>query len=39
MLQCQFGEQEVKDSVMACAGDKSPGLAGYTMVFVIQCWR
>lgn len=39
MLLCQFGEQEVKDSVMACAGDRSPGPDGYTLVFVIHCWE
>ncbi|KAG5630429.1 hypothetical protein H5410_002146 [Solanum commersonii] len=39
MLQSQFTEDEIKDCVMACAGDKAPGPDGYTMAFFITCWE
>jgi len=39
MLQSQFGEQEIKECVFACAGDKAPGPDGFTMAFFIQCWE
>ncbi|WMV08407.1 hypothetical protein MTR67_001792 [Solanum verrucosum] len=39
MLQSQFTEDEIKDCVMACAGDKAPGRDGYTMAFFITCWE
>lgn len=36
MLQSQFGEQEIRDCVMACAGDKAPGPDGFSMAFFNQ---
>ncbi|WMV40391.1 hypothetical protein MTR67_033776 [Solanum verrucosum] len=39
MLQSQFTEDEIKDCVMACAGDKAPGPNGYTMAFFITFGR
>ncbi|WMV31736.1 hypothetical protein MTR67_025121 [Solanum verrucosum] len=39
MLHSQFTEDEIKDCVMACAGDKAPGPDGYTMAFFITCWE
>lgn len=38
MLQSQFSKKEIKDCVMACARDKTPGPDGYTMAFFIACW-
>ncbi|WMV49662.1 hypothetical protein MTR67_043047 [Solanum verrucosum] len=39
MLQSQFGEQEIKECVFACVGDKAPGPDGFTMAFFMQCWE
>ncbi|XP_019242559.1 PREDICTED: uncharacterized protein LOC109222690, partial [Nicotiana attenuata] len=38
MLQSPFGEQEIWDSVKACAGDKAPGPDGFSMAFFNKCW-
>ncbi|WMV11477.1 hypothetical protein MTR67_004862 [Solanum verrucosum] len=38
-LQGQFEEQEIKNSVFSCAGDKAPGPDGFSMAFYIQCWE
>lgn len=39
LVQGQFGEQEIKECVFACAGDKAPGPDGITMAFFIKCWE
>lgn len=39
MLQSPFGEQEIKECVFACAGDKAPHPDGFTMAFFIHCWE
>ncbi|XP_019257815.1 PREDICTED: uncharacterized protein LOC109236038 [Nicotiana attenuata] len=38
MLQSPFEEQEIWDSVKACAGDKTPGPDGFSMAFFNNCW-
>lgn len=37
MLMTPFEEQEIIDSIRACAGDKAPGPKGFTMAFFNYC--
>lgn len=39
VLQSPFEEQEIWDSVKACAGDKAPGPDGFSVVFLNKCWE
>ncbi|WMV18956.1 hypothetical protein MTR67_012341, partial [Solanum verrucosum] len=39
MLQKEFEDQEIWESVKLCAGDKAPGPDGYTMAFFTHCWE
>ena len=36
LLLAPFEEQEILESIKACAGDKAPD--GYSMTFFSQCW-
>lgn len=38
LLEAPFEEQEIQESIKACAGDKAPGPDGFTMAFLSQCW-
>lgn len=39
MLEATFDTQEILDSIKACAGDKAPGLDGFTMDLFKHCWE
>ncbi|KAF3666149.1 3-hydroxyisobutyryl-CoA hydrolase-like protein 2, mitochondrial [Capsicum annuum] len=38
-LMAAFEEQEILESIKACAEDKAPGPDGYSMAFFKQCWE
>ncbi|WMV33006.1 hypothetical protein MTR67_026391 [Solanum verrucosum] len=38
-LQAQFEEQDIKNCVFSCVGDKALGPDGFTMAFFKQCWE
>lgn len=38
LLEAPFEEQEILESIKACAGDKAPGPDGYTMAFFSHFW-
>ncbi|WMV41678.1 hypothetical protein MTR67_035063 [Solanum verrucosum] len=38
LLLTPFEQQEILESIKACAGDKAPGPDGYSMAFFCQCW-
>ena len=38
LLLAPFEQQEILESIKACAGDKAPGPDGYSMAFFSQCW-
>lgn len=37
-LVANFEEQEIMESIKACAGEKAPGPDGYSMDFFKHCW-
>ena len=37
LLLAPFEEQEILESIKACAGDKAPGPNGYSVAFFTQC--
>ncbi|KAF3645754.1 putative COP9 signalosome complex subunit 4-like [Capsicum annuum] len=39
LLMAPFGQQEILESIKACAGDKAPGPDGFSMAFFSQCWE
>ena len=39
MLQKEFEDQEIWESVKICAGDKAPRPDGNTMTFFTHCWE
>ncbi|XP_047260794.1 uncharacterized protein LOC124894084, partial [Capsicum annuum] len=38
LLMALFWQQEILESIKACAGDKAPGPDGFSMAFFSQCW-
>jgi hypothetical protein len=39
LLTAPFEEQEVKEAIWSCDGDRSPGPDGFTFNFVKDCWK